>query len=246
MVALFYLVLNRTAFGAQLRASAELRDVARLMGVKPDRVLMIAFAISGAIAGVVGAAVVREGRGDHPALGPRPDDQGVHRDRARRAGLDPGRAPRRPRARRDRGRAERDAPRHALGYQPAIVFAAVIAILILRPRGLGGTTLEAGAGDPPGAAARSRARPARLRRRRSSGRCSVVGVVTAIAALVYQDATMTEIVLLFGINAMMVVGFQVVRRQHRTRVVRARRLHGDRRVRDGDRVDGRRSTSRSC
>jgi branched-chain amino acid transport system permease protein len=30
----------------------------------------------------------------------------------------------------------------ALGYQPAIVFAAVIAILILRPRGLSGTTLE--------------------------------------------------------------------------------------------------------
>jgi branched-chain amino acid transport system permease protein len=37
----------------------------------------------------------------------------------------------------------------------------------------------------------------------------VVGLVTAIAALVYQDATMTEIVLLFGINAIMVVGFQV-------------------------------------
>jgi branched-chain amino acid transport system permease protein len=37
----------------------------------------------------------------------------------------------------------------------------------------------------------------------------VVGLVTAIAALVYQDATMTEIVLLFGINAIMVVGYQV-------------------------------------
>lgn len=36
----------------------------------------------------------------------------------------------------------------------------------------------------------------------------VVSLVTAIAALVYQDATMTEIVLLFGINAIMVVGFQ--------------------------------------
>jgi branched-chain amino acid transport system permease protein len=36
----------------------------------------------------------------------------------------------------------------------------------------------------------------------------LVGVVTAIAALVYQDDTMTEIVLLFGINAIMVVGFQ--------------------------------------
>jgi branched-chain amino acid transport system permease protein len=37
----------------------------------------------------------------------------------------------------------------------------------------------------------------------------VVGLVTLIAALVYADQTMTEIVLLFGINAVMVVGFQV-------------------------------------
>ncbi len=37
----------------------------------------------------------------------------------------------------------------------------------------------------------------------------VVAFVTGIAALVYQDATMTEIVLLFGINAIMVVGFQI-------------------------------------
>jgi branched-chain amino acid transport system permease protein len=37
----------------------------------------------------------------------------------------------------------------------------------------------------------------------------VVGLVIAVAALVYQSATMTEIVLLFGINAIMVVGFQV-------------------------------------
>jgi branched-chain amino acid transport system permease protein len=36
-----------------------------------------------------------------------------------------------------------------------------------------------------------------------------VGLVTAVAALVYQNGTMTEIVLLFGINAVMVVGFQV-------------------------------------
>lgn len=36
-----------------------------------------------------------------------------------------------------------------------------------------------------------------------------VGLVTGMAALVYQDSTMTEIVLLFGINAIMVVGFQL-------------------------------------
>lgn len=37
-----------------------------------------------------------------------------------------------------------------------------------------------------------------------------VGAVTVLAALVYTDPTMTEIVLLFGINAIMVVGFQTL------------------------------------
>ena len=36
----------------------------------------------------------------------------------------------------------------------------------------------------------------------------LVGLATALAALVYRDPTMKEIVLLFGINAIMVVGFQ--------------------------------------
>lgn len=37
----------------------------------------------------------------------------------------------------------------------------------------------------------------------------VVGVVIGLAAIVYQGRSMTEIILLFGINAIMVVGFQV-------------------------------------
>jgi branched-chain amino acid transport system permease protein len=42
-----------------------------------------------------------------------------------------------------------------------------------------------------------------------AGPLVVTGLVTAVAGVVYQDQTMTEIVLLFGINAVMVVGFQV-------------------------------------
>lgn len=42
-----------------------------------------------------------------------------------------------------------------------------------------------------------------------AGPLVAVAIVTAIAGLVYTDPTMTEIVLLFGINAIMVVGFQV-------------------------------------
>lgn len=42
-----------------------------------------------------------------------------------------------------------------------------------------------------------------------AGPLVAVGIVTLLAALVYSNGTMTEIVLLFGINAVMVVGFQV-------------------------------------
>ena len=142
VVGVFYLVLNRTAFGAQLRAAAELPDVTRLMGVKPDRVLMIAFAISGAIAGVVGLLwFAKVG-----AITPRSDlDPTIKAFIAlvlgglgsARGAIFGGLA---------LGAIEvtlsATLPDDALGYQPAIVFAAVIAILILRPSGLSGSTLE--------------------------------------------------------------------------------------------------------
>ncbi|MDO8209568.1 branched-chain amino acid ABC transporter permease [Conexibacter sp. CPCC 206217] len=138
VVALFWLLMNRTALGAQIRAAAELPDVARLMGVKPDRILMIVFAISGAIAGVVGLlwfaktgavtprsdldptlkafiAIVLGGLGSvygavigGLALGALETIMSVA------------------------------LPDGALSYLPAIVFALVIAILILRPTGLTG------------------------------------------------------------------------------------------------------------
>jgi branched-chain amino acid transport system permease protein len=143
VVVLFYALLQRTTFGAQLRASAELPDIARLMGVKPDRVLMLAFAISGAIAGIVGLLwFAKVG-----AITPRSDlDPTIKAFIAlvlgglgsTRGALLGGLA---------LGALETlmstVLPNSALGYQPAIVFAAVIAILIIRPSGLTGTTQEA-------------------------------------------------------------------------------------------------------
>jgi branched-chain amino acid transport system permease protein len=143
VVAIFYALLQRTRFGAQLRASAELPDIARLMGVKPDRVLMLAFAISGAIAGIVGILwFAKVG-----AITPRSDlDPTIKAFIAlvlgglgsTRGALLGGLA---------LGALETlmstVLPNAALGYQPAIVFAAVIAILIIRPSGLSGTTQEA-------------------------------------------------------------------------------------------------------
>jgi branched-chain amino acid transport system permease protein len=139
VVGIFYALLNLTAFGAQIRASAELPQVARLMGVSPHRVLMIVFAISGAITGVASLLWFAKAG----AITPRSDLEptieafialvlgGLGSTRGALVGglalgaIEVGMSAILPDA--------------ALGYQPAIVFAAVIAMLIVRPGGLGGS-----------------------------------------------------------------------------------------------------------
>jgi branched-chain amino acid transport system permease protein len=142
VVAVFYVLLHRTAFGTQIRASAEQPQVARLMGVKPDRVLMIVFAISGAIAGV--AALLWFAKVG--AITPRSDLEPTIKAfialvlgglGSTKGALIGGLA---------LGAVEvamsATLPTEALGYQPAIVFAAVIAILLVRPAGLSGSGVE--------------------------------------------------------------------------------------------------------
>jgi branched-chain amino acid transport system permease protein len=142
VVAVFYVLLNRTAFGAQIRASAEEPQVARLMGVRPDRVLMVVFAVSGAIAGV--AALLWFAKVG--AITPRSDLEPTIKAfialvlgglGSTRGALIGGLA---------LGAVEvlmsATLPTEALGYQPAIVFAAVIAILLIRPGGLSGSGIE--------------------------------------------------------------------------------------------------------
>lgn len=138
VVSLFYALLQHTAFGAQLRASAEMPNTARLMGVKPDRVLMVAFAISGAIAGIVGllwfakvGAITPRSDLDPTikafialVLGGLGSTRGAIVGGLALGGLEV--------------TMSATLPQDALGFQTAIVFAAVIAILILRPSGLGG------------------------------------------------------------------------------------------------------------
>lgn len=48
-----YLLLQRTTLGLQMRAYAEDADVAGMMGVRTERILTAAFALSGVIAGIV-------------------------------------------------------------------------------------------------------------------------------------------------------------------------------------------------
>lgn len=57
LVALLAFVVQRTPIGRALRAVAENRDVARLLGVSADRVTLLAFMLSGALAGAAGVLI---------------------------------------------------------------------------------------------------------------------------------------------------------------------------------------------
>jgi branched-chain amino acid transport system permease protein len=52
------LLLNRTELGLTMRATASRPDAARLVGVDTDRIRLIAFSLSGAMAALAGAAVI--------------------------------------------------------------------------------------------------------------------------------------------------------------------------------------------
>lgn len=57
LVALLALVVQRTSIGRALRATAENRDVARLLGVSAAKMTSVAFAASGALAGAAGVMI---------------------------------------------------------------------------------------------------------------------------------------------------------------------------------------------
>jgi branched-chain amino acid transport system permease protein len=66
------LVLNRTMLGVQLRASTEDFDMARLVGVRANRVIVSAFAITGILAGVVALCYVSRNGSVSPTMGQGP------------------------------------------------------------------------------------------------------------------------------------------------------------------------------
>ena len=57
LVALLAFVVQRTSIGRALRAVAENRDVARLLGVSVGRLTLLAFVMSGALAGAAGVLI---------------------------------------------------------------------------------------------------------------------------------------------------------------------------------------------
>ena len=62
-------LLYRTRTGLAMRAAAENFDMARLLGVRANRVIAIAFAISGALAAVVGVLIVMQTGQVSPTMG---------------------------------------------------------------------------------------------------------------------------------------------------------------------------------
>lgn len=61
--------LNRTRLGLQMRAASEDFRMARLLGVRANGVIVIAFAISGALAGIVAPLVVSQSGVVYPTMG---------------------------------------------------------------------------------------------------------------------------------------------------------------------------------
>jgi branched-chain amino acid transport system permease protein len=63
------LMLYRTPVGLQMRAAAEDFEMARLLGVRADRVIAVSFAISGALGAAVGVILVMQGGQVSPTMG---------------------------------------------------------------------------------------------------------------------------------------------------------------------------------
>ena len=62
-------LLHRTQVGLEMRAAAENFEMARLLGVRADRVIAISFAISGLVAGLAGVLLVAQTGQVSPTMG---------------------------------------------------------------------------------------------------------------------------------------------------------------------------------
>ncbi|HMJ96626.1 MAG TPA: branched-chain amino acid ABC transporter permease [Thermoleophilaceae bacterium] len=62
-------VLTRTSLGVEIRAAAEDFDMARLLGIRGDRVIAAAFAMSGTLAAVAAVLLVAQGGTVTPTMG---------------------------------------------------------------------------------------------------------------------------------------------------------------------------------
>jgi branched-chain amino acid transport system permease protein len=130
--------LNRTSLGVQLRAAAEDFEMVRILGVRANRVVAAAFALSGVLAGIAGLLWLARTANVSPAAGSGPlliafiaivvggmgSLRGAVAGGFLLAALTVA--------------LQRTLPTELLGYRDAFVFGILILILLLRPRGLFG------------------------------------------------------------------------------------------------------------
>ena len=57
LLALLEFLVNRTGFGRQIRAVAQNRNAAEIMGINSERVILVTFAITAGLAGIAGCLV---------------------------------------------------------------------------------------------------------------------------------------------------------------------------------------------
>ncbi|MEI9923898.1 MAG: branched-chain amino acid ABC transporter permease [Bradyrhizobium sp.] len=132
LVAVIAYIVQRTSMGRALRAVAENRDVARLLGVSGSRITLTAFMMSGALAGAAGVLIAIHYAAITPYVGVEIGLKAIAVMVIGRHQPDLGRAAGRP-ADRHRRSAHRRLWR--LPDQDFVVYGFMIAILLFRPQG---------------------------------------------------------------------------------------------------------------
>ncbi len=136
--ALLVVFFGRTMIGTQMRAAAENFQMARLVGIKSNRVISVAFLLSGSLAGLCGILLIAQTGSVTPTIGFQPALIGFIAVVIGGMGSIPGSA---------LGGVvlgffwtllQAYLPTGAVGFRDAIVYTLVIALLLFRPRGLFG------------------------------------------------------------------------------------------------------------
>jgi branched-chain amino acid transport system permease protein len=136
LLAMLLLLSKRTQLGIQMRAAAEDFQMTRLMGVKADTIIVAAFAASGVLAAVAVVLLIVTTGTVSPGMGLQPVLIGFVATVIGGMGSLVGAAVGGFLLGTVTVALQASLPLEARGYRDALVFTAVILVLILRPRGL--------------------------------------------------------------------------------------------------------------
>lgn len=139
VVAALVVFFRRTPVGVQMRAAAENFQMARLLGVNANRVIALAFAISGALAGLSGILLIAQTGSVSPSFGFQPVIIGFVAVVIGGMGSLPGAALGGVIIGLGTTLLQGYLPQSAMGFRDAFVFAGVIVLLLFVPQGIFGT-----------------------------------------------------------------------------------------------------------